>query len=204
MVLLPRNSKMKAFSILVISTALLATTACSKFPINSSLFSDNSSWKKSGALVLARNIPAEGQSFQTDSYLGFMPFSGSKAKTWLKLNKATGMLSLMSGKSELNSVSLSSETIAQFGEGLAHISLKQTDPVWYASDEYFTERKLSVPAAGSASRYLKAALGEHAIFLDNTLVIHSGSKSAGGISLNEADMKDIFSAIRSGDTLVIK
>jgi hypothetical protein len=49
--------------------------------------------------------------------------------------------------------------------GNYNVILKQKRPLWYAPDNYYTERNLPLPGEGASERYLKGALGEYAIYL---------------------------------------
>lgn len=88
--------------------------------------------------------------------------------------------------------------------GEYRIQLSQNDPTWHASDHYFTERGLPVPPEGDANRFLKAALGDKAFFLNSSEAIFCGkdnSSTVSGIQL-EADSCESL-ALQAGDSIII-
>ncbi|MCI5066530.1 hypothetical protein MRY87_12470 [bacterium] len=81
-------------------------------------------------------------------------------------------------------------------------------PVWMAPDSYFEDRGLPVPPEGDASRFLKFALGDVALFLENGLVIHSGKENghlgANLLRVEAASLNRLANRVQSGDKVVIR
>jgi hypothetical protein len=92
-------------------------------------------------------------------------------------------------------------------EGSFSITSREVAPLWYAPTQYFRRRGMPVPAEGSRERYKRAALGSHALYLNNQLPIHSGPiwmEEIGGIRLPENDMAQLFSLATVGMRLDVR
>ncbi len=185
---------MKALRLIWIVFFSIFSFACTHSPVNGN-------WRSSGALLLSRQLPTE-QSIDNQSYLGFMPFSGSQKKTWLKVKTDSGEISLMSGNSALSTYK--GIEINGLKPGLYSVALKQRNPLWHATDSYFESRKLDLPPSGSAARFLKAALGDNALFAEDGLVVHSGSTEVQGLRLSKEMLQKIYNSLNAGDTIVVE
>jgi len=104
--------------------------------------------------------------------------------------------------------------VAIQGEGLGSIPVgsytvvhKQKDPLWYATDTYFTRRGLSVPPEGDRNRLLRGALGSLVIFLDNQIPIHNGpiwNEDVGGGRLEDDALQVIYENLELGDQILVE
>ena len=99
--------------------------------------------------------------------------------------------------------------------GTYKVRLVQRNPRWYAPDSYYSRRKLLVPPAGSAPRFLKGALGIGAIFLQplnalNSLLqipLHCAkefTEDVAGIQVPEKTYQELQEAVELGNTIVIE
>lgn len=111
-------------------------------------------------------------------------------------------------------ISLGNKTITYGGEthryngelsnGSSTLIQKTADPVWYAPDEYFVNRRLPIPGEASPDRFLKG-YGEYGIFLDNGSSIHCNPLSeVGGISMDCDALKILASKLKDGDNVIVK
>jgi lipoprotein-anchoring transpeptidase ErfK/SrfK len=92
-------------------------------------------------------------------------------------------------------------------QGSFSITLKEDKPLWYAPNEYFTKRSLPVPEQGSRSRFMRAALGQRALYLNDQTPIHSGPvwlREIGGLRLKSSDMDQLYSMITVGTRVEIR
>ena len=91
--------------------------------------------------------------------------------------------------------------------GAYAITLKQTDPLWYAPPTYFLRRGIKVPPEGSRTRFMKGALGHQALVLDKQIAIHTGpvwTDEIGGIKVSNEDMARLFETVTIGTKVEIR
>ncbi len=167
--------------------------------------STSAGWLQNGSLALSRPVPPA--------------ISSDRAR--LSENKATA---LMSADVSSVVVSRSSRTITatQHGsapqtfkaDGAQHllpgtfsITIKEDAPLWYAPDDYFTKRSLPVPEEGNRARFMRAALGKRALYLNNQSPIHSGPvwlDEIGGLRLKSSDMAILYSLVTVGTRVEVR
>jgi hypothetical protein len=100
-----------------------------------------------------------------------------------------------------------SEGAQNLKPGSFSITLKEEAPLWYAPTEYFTRRKMSVPEEGSRARFMRAALGNRALYLNDQTPIHSGPLwlgEIGGVQIKEREMEQLFSLIPIGTRVEVR
>jgi hypothetical protein len=107
-------------------------------------------------------------------------------------------------------------------EGSYIVKLRQLNPVWHASDEYFENRGKPIPPSGAQSRFLKGALGSFAVFLKrdslgtvknlansttpDSIAIHSAkewTKEVGGIQVSNSELEKISTNLNVGDLFFV-
>ncbi len=160
------------------------------------------SWINEGSIVIAGPVP-EASSAASSSMLAFMPSKIASSKNYLTIDRASSEIRLMNGAFSLKSFKVSG--LDQLPDGDYEILLKQNNALWYANDEYFTNRGLSVPPAGDKARYLRGALGSSVIYIDEDIAIHDGpSSEVGGIILDSKDMQEIYKLLEVGTQVVVK
>jgi hypothetical protein len=100
-----------------------------------------------------------------------------------------------------------SEGTQNLKAGSFSITLKEESPLWYAPNEYFTRRKINIPEEGSRARFMRAALGNRAIYLNDQTPIHSGPVwlgEIGGLRVDAKEMEQLFSLISIGTRVEVR
>ena len=165
----------------------------------------------SGSLTIAKKMPSETALSDLPIY-GFIPFQvqtggvASNKPIWLEIDLDDASASLKKGKTDIISSDIKNESSLPV-KGIYAVNYMAKSPLWHASEEYFTLRNLPIPAEGDASRLLKGALGEHALFLDSGLILHSGSNTLEEeyqLQLDERVLADIYSQVADGTKVIIK
>jgi hypothetical protein len=91
--------------------------------------------------------------------------------------------------------------------GSFSVTLKEDKPLWYAPNEYFTKRSLEVPDQGSRSRFMRAALGHRALYLNDQTPIHSGPvwlQEIGGVRVKQREMDQLYSMVNVGTRVEVR
>lgn len=161
---------------------IVFVTGC--FSGNSSV-SSSTKFSNSGSLVIARQAPLVFNGERGEA-LGFMPIVSSGAELLLDNSASTAELRLNGTSVER----LNFTTSKSINPGAYSVILKQQNPTWHASDEYFTSRGLLIPSEGSRDRYLKGALGANVIYLSPEIFISDSYYSVpevGGIVANDRE-----------------
>lgn len=183
---------MRVISILAIAVLVSSLVACT-----TSQSKLQKSWLQDGSVMISRAIPSKELNSQENRSLGFVPLPAESASTQtLFINLQHKRISFTDFNGSKKDFSI--EYSAPISSGLRTILLKQEKPLWYAADDYFTKRALTVPPSGSESRYLRGALGSKAIFLDDSVAIHSSRRVAeevGGIVLSEEAMNQLYELV---------
>ena len=85
------------------------------------------------------------------------------------------------------------------------VLFKDQNSIWYANDQYYTDRNLEIPTENSTERFLKGAYGEQTIFLNSGWSLFStdlaGLEIDQAIIVDQAFITNVFE-ILSVDTLV--
>lgn len=204
------------FGFLALASLLsLSLISCSEYLGKSSHSNktDTVAWLNNGTLSYSGPVPkASSQqiansnsdaSYRDFSY-GFAPTTGSASKS-LVLDIVHKSARLMQSGKELASAKLldTSGLVA----GSYKVAHKQRNPLWYAPQNYFSARGLSVPAEGDKQRYLRGAFGDFALFVSPTEAIHSGPFSLtemAGARIEEQDFAKIFYLVEIGDSISIE
>ena len=157
-----------------------------------------------GYISLNRIAPAVSS---PASLLGFMPNpAGSDESTpWLKINTEAGTIQLMNGGQVVEETKIEGKLPIQ--PGSYTVKHKQRSPLWYAGDDYFLSRGLSIPEAGDKERYRRGALGDFALFVDNDASIHSApvwTPEVGGLRIDDEKMKKIYYSMDVGATVTVQ
>jgi hypothetical protein len=184
--------------IITSSLMLFSLTSCSLGKVNQDLKLSSSS----GSVLIARVAP-QISNLDESNYraLGFLPLpepENRSAHIDLKNNFIR-----INGKNAEYQIINSSLVIPS---GSYTVLLKQQNPTWYAPDSYYQLRKLPVPPLGSKDRYLRGALGKHAIFLDNNLILHdtrAWSDEVGGVQLESQTLQELFEVTNVEDKITV-
>ena len=164
------------------------------------------SYIDSGVISIARSLPNKVDLDHDNSLglptLGFIPVQFDQY--WLEVDTKNDSLKLMRGSTAVKTVKTS---LSNLENGHFKVALLEQDALWHANDKYFLDRNLPLPSAFSPERYLKGALGEYSIHLDNGQIIHSSlvdDKSIEGVRVASNDLKDIFSVIEADSKIIVK
>jgi len=163
-----------------------------------------SNWIERGKIEISGPIPTK-TTITTAALFAFMPTNINGNNFWLSINKSTGFVTLFNNNLEIKKYNL--KKINNIQEGRFEISLKQKKALWYAPDEYFTNRKLAIPENNSRARFLKAALGEHVLYLSNNIAIHDSIveiKELPSLIIPSKKLKEIYKLLKVGATVVIE
>ncbi len=172
----------------------------------------------SGSFLIARSVPAPMTTSRSEALLAFSPvdvqIAVPHADLTISLSSLTGSSGL-TGSSAMFDSSGAVPTKTQFAvshadkkirPGSYRVQLISSSPVWYAPNTYYERRSLPTPPEGSIQRYLKGALGNHAIFLDSSLAVHSAmewSEDVGGIQVSNEVFEHLLSHLDVGDVVEI-
>ena len=171
----------------------------------------NAAWLRDGGLTLSRPVPdTRSASLDSDPILGFMPSKHSQKAVvhkghWLKIDRASKEIELMDGDTAVESVH--GDGIQSLKPGKYSIVHKQEAPLWYAPNNYFESRLLSVPSESNSLRYRRGALGNAAIFLDENTPIHNGPiwrDEIGGVRVEDDQMARLFQLLDVGSVVEIR
>ena len=164
------------------------------------------SYLDSGVISIARSLPnatnLDGDNSLQIPTLGFIPVQFDQY--WLEADTKDNSLKLMRGNLAVKTVQTSQLSL---NNGHFKVALLEQNALWHANDKYFLDRNLPLPLEFSPERYLKGALGEYSIHLDNGQVIHSSlieDKGIDGIRVAANDLKDIFSVLEADSKIIVK
>ncbi len=91
--------------------------------------------------------------------------------------------------------------------GSFSVTVKEENPLWYAPPEYFAKRSLKVPEEGSRARFMRAALGHRALYLNNQTPIHSGPvwlHEIGGLRVKQPEMEQLYALVAVGTRVEVR
>lgn len=126
-------------------------------------------------------------------------------ETWLEINQKTKVLTLYKGKGVVKE--MHSEGNVSIATGDYYLQHKQKQPLWYAPNEYFAKRQLSIPSSSDRLRYRRGALGQFALFPTTTFPIHCAplwTEDVGGLRLSATDLASIYYMLPVGAPIVVK
>ncbi|MCB0329108.1 MAG: hypothetical protein KDD70_05580 [Bdellovibrionales bacterium] len=215
--------------ILPVSAFLLTFAGCSFQGSNTQNQSSSNLVSHSGSLVIAKRLPPVTNLEQIPLY-GFLPIqpisqrsepSGlervqqeTAAPRWIEVNSSIGTITVKEGLRTVLSAPLDRSTGTEFKpeSRKSQVITISKNPTWMAPDSYFLERGLPIPPEGDASRFLKGALGEIALFLDNGTVIHSGPEfslgskhtAPNGFRVAKSELVKLSELVQYGTKIVIR
>jgi hypothetical protein len=158
-----------------------------------------------GAITISRPAPAAKQQSVTSSMLAFLPVESQKKGKWVSIDRTAGTIQLMSNDESL--IIAKGKGLDALKPGTYKIMHKQRSAPWHASESYFQKRNLEIPAAGSKDRFLRGALGQFVIFLNEELPVHSGpiwSEDIGGIQVSEKELSRIYYSVNAGASVEVQ
>jgi hypothetical protein len=162
-----------------------------------------------GSVLLARNAPqmiAEdlNTSPSNQVYLGFTPQENTikPSRITLSLKDKEILISDVAGEF----TSAVKNIHGSVTQGNYSVVLKQQNPLWHASDDYFKNRGLEIPLEGSKNRFLKGALGSKVLFITPELAFHDApfwTDEVKGIRVSSQVMKKLYDIFEIGAEVVI-
>ena len=193
--------------------SVLALCSCASLSVFDSDSASLKDWKSSGSLLIVRQLPAPSAPpvLSEEAYLAFMPTDIKLEGNVLVINRAN-----MSGELFVNGKKKVPVTISSTGKsvqsldlepGSYEVVLKQVNPTWHANEEYFQARQLPIPPKGSKERFLKGALGSHAVFFNDTnktALSDSASSETGSLVIGASAMSTLFETLEPGDSVIIR
>jgi len=95
--------------------------------------------------------------------------------------------------------------------GIFEVGRMKKDPLWYAPDWHFIERRQEVPPRDSPQRYIPGALGDYALYIDDEIAIHGTrdrasvgrASSHGCLRMYNEDIAAVFSLVRLGTKVIV-
>jgi len=196
-------------------------------------FSAESKFLDSGTIILSHQVPTKAKSLaqapapiaeevQTASedkpdikrtplapLVGYFPpaptYLPADNETWLEINQKTKVLTLYKGKGVVKEIH--GEGNVSIAPGDYYLQHKQKAPLWYAPNEYFAKRQLSIPSSSDRLRYRRGALGKFALFPTTTFPIHCAplwTEDVGGLRLSATDLSSIYYMLPVGAPIVVK
>lgn len=191
---------------------------------------------ESGSIIISRRLPSEGEINSTleghafnlnlpptdpsilpvgdgtplfAPLLGYIPpvagFLAAENEAWLEVNRETRLLAVYKGETLIKQIQ--GEGTVPLEPGNYALQYKQTKPVWYASDEYFRRRHLTVPPGDDHLRYRRGALGPFALYPNDAFPIHSApvwSDDVGGLRVPQSELREVYYLLPVGSTVVVR
>jgi hypothetical protein len=200
---------------LLAGSIILVMTGCATSSFNPT---PTERWLPDGSLGLVRPVPrmsmvSEAMA-QPKSEIFAEPKARMRAPAELPSMERTPRLVIETTQHTLtlsrpgeDPVTMKAQGAYALKKGTYSVALKQADPLWYAPPTYFLRRGMKVPADGSKARFMRGALGHHALFFDKQVAIHSGpvwNDEIGGVKLSPEDMAKLFETVGVGTQIEVR
>ncbi len=196
-------------------TIILLMTGCATSSFNTST---TERWLPDGSLSIVRPIPRLSLVSEAMASPKQEVFTDPKARMRVpdeppsndlvpKLTIDTTKHTLTLSRPGETPITMKAQGAYTLKKGAYTVALKQTDPLWYAPPTYFLRRGMKVPADGSKERFMRGALGHHALFFDTQLAVHSGpvwNDEIGGVKLSREDMNTVFETVSVGTVIEVR
>lgn len=196
------RSLVNTFSLMALSFCALLGTGCTTLGTRPSA---PAGWLQNGSLALSRPVPP---AISSDRARLSHPQAAALTST------DTSRIVVSRNSRTITAMQPGSEPKVFKAEGAQHLSPgtfsitgKEETPLWYAPDEYFTKRALAIPEEGSRNRFMRAALGQRAMYLNNQSPIHSGPvwlHEIGGLRVKSSDMSLLYSLVTIGTRVEVR
>ncbi len=194
------------FTLTILTLTLTACFSGNVKDINS-VGNNPNSWMEEGSLALTRKIPSVSKA-ETSTAFGFASSTSTNvSKPVINIDLKSSNINIKTGESLSKLDNAILNVLGKLEKQNYTLVMKQTNPTWHATDEYYINRKLPVPPIGHKDRFLKAALGSKAIFLDGSIPIHNAKlmcEETGGIVISNKAMEELYSNAETGSILTIK
>jgi hypothetical protein len=190
---------------------LLAVTlgGCALLPASKPATSNTTrGWLADGSLAISRPIPPINTYPSDRASMRPEPIPSHDAaitQATISISRSAGTVTFSAPDS--SPLSFHAHVASSLRAGKYTVSLKQTNPVWYAPASYFQQREMRVPAEGSRDRFKRGALGNQALFLNDQTPLHSGpvgTNEIGGLRINPSDMAQLFELAQVGTVVEVR
>lgn len=209
-----RNIAALSFSLTLLSgCSLLGIKSAESNNASSKISDSDFSFLDEGSISISRPIPRLNS--EPARVMSFMPVSPQLAdfgvhasadtKLWVFID--TVGKTLLINRGDENILTAPIQNAQGIRQGKFNVVLKQSDPLWYAPDQYFLTRNQTVPPSGSSDRFRKGALGSQAVFLEGELILHSSplnESSINGVQISANEMISIYSILEPGTEIVVR
>ncbi|MFN8388942.1 MAG: L,D-transpeptidase [Bdellovibrionota bacterium] len=182
-----------------------------------------SDYLESGTIIISHQVPEHSSGVASATpltgtpelapvfapLLGYFPpavtYLPADNETWLEIDHASHMLTLYKGKNVIKE--MQGEGDVAIAPGDYYLQHKQKQPKWYAPNNYFAKRQLTIPAPDDSLRYRRGALGKFALFPTTTFPIHCApiwTEDVGGLRVSATDLSSIYYMLPIGAPIVVK
>lgn len=161
-------------------------------------------WLDSGSLALSRPVPLASRVKPGTPSTPPYPLGGPEIAQIIISRADKTITAIQPGSSPMV---FKSEGAQYLSTGSFSVTLKEDKPLWYAPNSYFVNRSLEVPDQGSRSRFMRAALGRRALYLNDQTPIHCGPiwlQEIGGVRLRQSEMDQLYSMVNVGTRVEIR
>lgn len=187
---------------LALCVSVILSTGCANF---SARTSSSTGWLESGSLALSRPVPSGVSTARARlSDAAIKDLTASDVSHIVVSRSSRTITALNPGSAPQV---FKAEGAQYLPQGTFSITVKEESPLWYAPNEYFTKRSLPVPEQGSRTRFMRAALGQRTLYLNDQTPIHSGPvwlREIGGVRIKGSDMKQLYSLIPVGTRVEVR
>ncbi len=226
--------------IIILVTIGIFASGCSLFTATSPNISKQELTLKSGTIILSHRLPERGlpeqksllkfsakQPSKMAPLIGFFPnilaYVPAGNEVWLEVETETSKVTLYKGDdavTEFLATGIKQLSSKDLNKGSFIVEQKHEKPRWYAPDEYFSKRGLSVPDITSPSRFRRGALGDYTLVLSSKTLnstaesvtqrqfqIHAApiwTEEVGGIKLDKRELATIFQKLPIGAPVIVK
>ena len=155
-------------------------------------------YNQSGMIAIAESLPTY-KSELSPQIVSFLAADNKIEGNWLLIDTKHRTLSIKNGDETLDTVAIKGNMGVR--PGMYSVFYKEESPLWYASDNYYYSRNLTPPQKYSQERYVKGALGNFAIFLNENIAIHDSKINTfdvQGLRIDSNDIKKVYSSLKSG------
>lgn len=191
-----------AVTIIVAGFFTTSVVGCTSFR---TMTNSGGPWLESGSLALSRPVPTQGVPTRSHTAsLGASTVAESEAARIVVSRSDRTITALRPGTPPMV---VKAEGAQHLPPGSFSVTVKEENPLWYAPSEYFSKRSLEIPEEGSRARFMRAALGNRALYLNNQAPIHSGPvwlDEIGGIQVRQPEMEQLYSMIAIGTRVEVR
>ncbi len=187
------------------ATLILACFLSGCSPFRALKSGASGSWLDNGSLALSRPVPTQVSTERASLAASSIPALSQSDVAQIVISRSSRTITAIQPGSA--PITFKTEGAQLLPAGSFSITLKENGPLWYAPNEYFTKRALPVPEQGSRARFLRAALGQQALYLNDQTPIHSGPvwlREIGGLRLKRSEMDQLYSLVTVGTRVEVR